>query len=152
MFSTFQHTLKAMADPSAPYFSLPLPEENPYQELGEDFAQAQEKPRPPRGEANLSNLLQSQLQLAEKLQEKILDGGLTTLPPRELKELVNSVSTLLTLAHRTGQADQEIQTYKLYVSVVNDFLRRRSDALGEDLAEELRVVAREYAGAPMHLM
>ena len=136
-----------MADPSAPFFPDEFTAEAPF-----DFPEPVSRPRAGKGEANLSNLLQSQLQLAEKLQEKILDGGLTTLPPRELKELVNSVSTLLTLAHRTGQADQEIQTYKLYVTVVNDFLRRRSDRLGEDLAESLREVAREYAGAPMHLM
>lgn len=105
-----------------------------------------------QGQVGLSQLLQSQLQLAEKLQMKLLNGGLNSLPPREMKELVNSVSTLLTLAHRTGQAEKEIQTYKLFITAVMDFLRRRSDELGVDLANELREVAKEYAGAPLHMI
>lgn len=73
---------------------------------------------------------------------------MAALSPREMKELVSSLSTLLTLAHRTGQAEEEIQTYKAYVSIVNDFLRRRSDGLGEDLASELREVAKGYRDIP----
>jgi hypothetical protein len=92
------------------------------------------------------------LQVAQELQKKLLGGSLDNLPPRDLKEMVNSVSTLLTLAHRTGQAEQEIKTYRLYVSVVNDFLRRRSDSLGEDLAAELRKVAAEYADVPDEML
>ena len=103
-------------------------------------------------EASLGSLLQTQLQVAQELQKKLLGGSLDALPPRDLKEMVNSVSTLLTLAHRTGQADQEIRTYRLYVDIVNDFLRRRGDSLGEDLAAELRQVASEYQDAPTDLL
>lgn len=103
-------------------------------------------------DASLGTLLQTQLKVAQSLQQKLLGGNLDALPPRDLKEMVNSVSTLLTLAHRTGQADQEISTYRLYVTIVNDFLRRRSDTLGEDLAAELRRVAAEYADTPTELL
>ena len=103
-------------------------------------------------DANLSDLLRSQLLLAKRLQEKLLSDDMAALSPREMKELVSSLSTLLTLAHRTGQAEEEIQTYKTYVSIVNDFLRRRSDGLGADLAAELREVAADYRDAPAELL
>ena len=103
-------------------------------------------------DTSLSELLRSQLLLAKRLQEKLLSNDMAALSPREMKELVSSLSTLLTLAHRTGQAEEEIQTYKTYVSIVNDFLKRRSDGLGEDLAAELRKVALDYKEAPSTLL
>jgi len=133
-----------MIDPTAPFGAAFYNDED---EVYVPESSTREVPK-----ADLSSLLQSQLRLAEKLQDKLLNGGLNTLPPREMKELVNSVSTLLTLAHRTDQANREIQTYKLFVTVVMDFLKQRGDTLGEDLAEELRRVGKEYAGAPVELM
>ena len=122
-----------MTDPTAPFTS-----DIPSEDAGSD--------------ANLSDLLRSQLMLAKKLQEKLLSNDMAAMAPREMKELVSSLSTLLNLAHRTGQAEEEIQTYKAYVAVVNDFLRRRSDGLGEDLAAELRQVAQSYRDVPTTLL
>jgi hypothetical protein len=128
-----------MIDPTAPF-------ESAYDDYDNDYEPDSGQP------ADLSTLLQSQLRLAERLQKKLLGGGLNSMPAREMKELVNSLSTLLTLAHRTNQANEEIQTYKMFVTVVMDFLKRRGDSLGEDLAEELRQVGKEYAGAPVDLL
>jgi hypothetical protein len=36
-----------------------------------------------------------------------------------------------------------LTTYRTFVEVVLEFIRRRSDTLGEDLSEELQKVARE---------
>lgn len=139
-------------DPIAPVDPFYHTEDRSPRGSGGDSESFEEDQPEGTGEIGLSQLLQSQLRLAERLQNKLLNGGINELPPREMKELVNSVSTLLTLAHRTGQAEKEIQTYKLFVVTVMDFLRRRSDSLGIDLASELREVAKEYAGSHVDMI
>jgi hypothetical protein len=66
-----------------------------------------------------------------------------SLSPRDLKDLAAGASSLIALSHRTEQTLQEISTYRVFLNVVLEFLRRRSDTLGEDLLGELQAVAQE---------
>ena len=87
-------------------------------------------------------LLKKQIQIASALQEQICKPG-QTLEVKELKDLIAASSSLVTAAHRGGEALKSLETYRVFVSVVIEFLRRRSDTLGEDLVEELKTVAQE---------
>jgi hypothetical protein len=103
---------------------------------------------PPRPEpvdledTDLSALLGRQLEIAGILQKALIreKNSLTT---RELKDLASSASTLLSLSHRTDQVLASLNTYKAFTSVVLEFLKERSDTLGEDLLAKLREVAEE---------
>ena len=106
------------------------------------------RPMPPRPEpvdledTDLSALLGRQLEIAGILQKALIreKNSLTT---RELKDLASSASTLLSLSHRTDQVLASLNTYKAFTSVVLEFLKERSDTLGEDLLAKLREVAEE---------
>lgn len=93
-------------------------------------------------EVDLATLLDKQLRIANVLQTALLkdQNSLTT---RELKDLASSASTLLSLSHRTDSALASLTTYRTFVSVVLEFLRERSDTLGEDLMTKLRQTAAE---------
>ena len=97
-------------------------------------------PPPPSEDADLATLLSKQLSIASVLQDALLrdQNSLTT---RELKDLASSASTLLSLSHRTDAALASLTTYRTFVSVVLEFLRERSDTLGEDLMARLRQTA-----------
>ena len=93
-------------------------------------------------DADLANLMGRQLTIAGILQDALLrdQNSLTT---RELRDLSSSASTLLSLSHRTEQALAQLTTYRSFVSVVLEFLKSRSDSLGEDLLAELRKTGAE---------
>lgn len=93
-------------------------------------------------DADLANLMGRQLTIAGILQDALLrdQNSLTT---RELRDLSSSASTLLSLSHRTDQALAQLTTYRSFVSVVLEFLKSRSDSLGEDLLAELRKTGAE---------
>lgn len=94
------------------------------------------------GTVSYETLLKKQIQIASALQEKICQPG-QALEVRELKDLITASSNLVTAAHRGGEALKSLETYRIFVGVVTEFLRRRSDTLGEDLVEELKAVAQE---------
>lgn len=90
---------------------------------------------------SLEKVLSTQLQLAQQIQNRLI-GAQESFEPRDFKDLVGTTSNIIGLAHRTEEAMRVISTYKLFVSTVVEFLKTRSDALGEDLVEELLEVAR----------
>ena len=97
-------------------------------------------------EATLAGALQTQLQLAVTLQDRLNDPS-ERLDPRDFKELVSAASSILALAHRSDEALRTIQTYEAVFGCVMEFLRRRGDQVGEDLVAELRGVARDLHAA-----
>ena len=121
-----------MVDPASPFVErapeMPAVNENP-----------QGTPRDTR--IDIGQLLKTQLTLTNRLQQQLLDGGLNSLPPREVKEILTTVSSMLTLAHRTDEVSRELETYKLIVEVVFAWVKKRADSTGEDLLAELRAVA-----------
>jgi hypothetical protein len=96
----------------------------------------------PEKEATLAGALQAQLQLAVSIQERLADPS-ERLEPRDFKDLVSAASGIVALAHRSDEALRTISTYERAFAVVFEFLRRRGDAIGEDLVSELRSVARD---------
>ncbi len=96
----------------------------------------------PSGEADLQDLLEKQLLIASAMQTVILRDQ-SSLSPRDLKDLAAAASSLIALSHRTEQTLKEITTYRTFVNVVLEFLRRRGDQIGQDLMAELRNVAQE---------
>lgn len=93
-------------------------------------------------DADLAVLLGRQLTIAGVLQDALLRDK-KSLTTRELRDLSSSASTLLSLSHRTDQVLSQLVTYRSFVSVVLEFLKSRSDLLGEDLLAELRKTARD---------
>jgi hypothetical protein len=89
---------------------------------------------------DVRQLLERQLQIASSLQEAILRDG-DSLAPKELQALASTASSVIALSHRTEQLLSEISTLRLFSQTVLEFLRNRSDSLGEDLLAELREVA-----------
>jgi hypothetical protein len=89
---------------------------------------------------DVRQLLERQLQIASSLQEAILRDG-DSLAPKELQALASTASSVISLSWKTEQLIQEISTLRLFSQVVLEFLRNRSDQLGEDLLSELRDVA-----------
>jgi hypothetical protein len=96
---------------------------------------------PAKRQASIQNLLEAQLEIAGDLQALIRDQK-SSLSARDFKDLATSASNLIALAHRTDETLRTVQTYKSFVDVVLEFLRQRSDSLGEDLLAELREVAK----------
>jgi hypothetical protein len=94
-----------------------------------------------RQASSVQSLLETQLTIAADLQELIRSQS-SSLSPREYKELATATSNLIGLAHKTDETLKTIQSYRVFVDVVLDFLRQRSDSLGEDLLAELREVAK----------
>lgn len=91
---------------------------------------------------HLSSLMDRQLEIAGILQNALIRDQ-NSLTSRELRDLSSSASTLIGLSHRTDQVSATLKTYQTFVSVVLEFLRERSDALGEDLLAEIRRVGQE---------
>ena len=89
---------------------------------------------------DVKGLLERQLQIASSLQEAILRDG-DSLAPKELQALASTASSVISLSWKTEQLIQEISTLRLFSQTVLEFLRNRSDSLGEDLLAELRDVA-----------
>jgi hypothetical protein len=89
---------------------------------------------------DVRELLERQLRIASSLQEAIInDNG--ELTPKDLGSLASTASAVIGLGHKTEQLLTEISTLRLFSQVVLEFLRNRSDSLGEDLLKELRGVA-----------
>ena len=104
-------------------------------------------PHQPDSDADLQDLLEKQLKIAAAMQAVILRDQ-SSLSARDLKDLAAAASSLIALSHRTEQTLKEITTYRTFVNVVLEFLKRRSDDIGNDLLAELREVAQELrAGA-----
>jgi hypothetical protein len=108
----------------------------------------QQLPAPPgdRAEVLLEDILQRQLKIAHDLQQQIENAGATGLSPRDRKDLAQAASGIIGLAHRTEESLRIIETYKALFGIVLEFLRNRSDSLGEDLVGELKKTA-ERLGA-----
>lgn len=92
---------------------------------------------------DLAQLLKSQARLAASLQRRVETSP--TLEIKELKDIATACSTLVNGVHRTGEIHRELETYRLFHSIVLEFLKTRSDALGEDLLSELRTVATQMS-------
>lgn len=93
---------------------------------------------------SLETLLDTQLRVAGKLQEIVLqDLRSKAYDPSALKDLVNATNSLVALGHKTEEALKKINTLQKFVGVVVEFLRARSDSLGEDLLAELQEVAQQ---------
>ena len=93
-------------------------------------------------DTSLETLLKNQIIIAGELQKVIKKEG-AGLSTKELKELVSTSSSIVTAAYKAGESLRALTTYRTFVEVVLEFIRRRSDTLGEDLSEELQKVARE---------
>lgn len=93
-------------------------------------------------DADLAVLLGRQLTIAGVLQDALLKDR-DKLTTRELRDLSSSSSTLLSLSHRTESALSSLTTYRAFVATVLEFLKSRSDLLGEDLLAELRKTGAE---------
>lgn len=96
----------------------------------------------PDEDADIADLLNKQLTIVSVLQSALLNNQ-HELSTRELRDLASSASTLLGLSHRTEQVLAQLTTYRSFVSVVLEFLKARSDSLGEDLLAELRKTGAE---------
>lgn len=92
-------------------------------------------------EVLLEDILQTQLRIAHDLQQQITSAGVSGLSPRDRKDLAQAASGIIGLAHRTEESLRTIETYKAFFGVVLEFLRDRSDTLGEDLVGELKKTA-----------
>ena len=128
---------------SSPYDALPSQPAS-----GSPFHASRPPPPPPgldeERQLDLGSLLKEQMRLASKLQEKLgnmadAEGGIDN--ARDFQSLLAGTSGVLSLAHRTDELSQTLDTYKLFVDVTLEFVRRRSDQLGTDLLEELKTVA-----------
>lgn len=89
---------------------------------------------------SLEQILAAQLGLAADIQRKVRDE-VGVLEAREYKDLISAASGIVTTAYRTDEALRTIETYKLFSETVMEFLRSRSDSIGEDLVEQLRQVS-----------
>jgi len=104
------------------------------------IAKPDHRPLPP-DLVDVQTLLERQLRIASSLQEAILAEG-SNIGPKDLKDLASTASTVIGLSYKTEQLLTEISTLRLFSQVVLEFLRNRSDTLGEDLLAELREVAK----------
>lgn len=93
-------------------------------------------------EATLEELLKRQLAITSALQSMISDNS-AQFSPREFKELAATANSLVTGASRAGEALRALATYRAFIDVVVEFIKRRSDSLGDDLVAELLEVSRE---------
>jgi hypothetical protein len=96
----------------------------------------------PKVGVDTTSLLTRQMQIADLLQQAVIDGK-NSLSTRDLKDLATASSTMIGLAQKTEHLLKEVETYRLFSSVVMEFIRQRTDSLGEDLLAELRSVAAE---------
>lgn len=92
--------------------------------------------------SDLQGLLETQLQIAHVIQQAVLRDR-HTMSARDLKDLSGAASSLIALSHRTEKTLQAVTTYRVFVGAVLEFLKARSDSLGEDLLGELRRVAED---------
>lgn len=91
-------------------------------------------------QVSLQRLLKTQGRVAASLQNLLLKSDL---PPKDFKEIATAAGSLVALANRTDGTLRTMETYRLFVEVVVEFIRRRSDALGDDLVAELLSVAKD---------
>ena len=103
---------------------------------GLDVSEESEKP------VRFETLLKTQLTIAGALQRKLCDPNLRV-EVSELRGLVSASNQLVASLQRGGEALRALETYRAMLTVVLEFLKRRTDTLGEDLLAELREVARE---------
>lgn len=88
--------------------------------------------------ASLSDILTKQLEVAGDIQKQLTNG---TLDPKDYKDLITAANNIITMAHRTDESLRIIETYKIFTESVMEFLRSRSDQLGEDLVKQLKTTA-----------
>lgn len=92
----------------------------------------------------LEGLLSSQLRLAQSLQTRLNNQEAEgTLSPRDYRDFASAATGIISLAHRTEEALKVIKTYSTFFEVVLEFVRSRSDSLGEDLVAKLMETSRE---------
>ena len=140
-----------MIDPTSSLTHQPQPDYDAGDYVGLDGPPPLGDPVDTTEEVSLRSLLRTQLLLTKAVQDQLVNGGINSLPPREVKELISSVSSILNIAHRTEEIVNELDTYKLFKDVVMEFLKTRQDETGEKLIEELRKVAdrmRDKEGHP----
>lgn len=90
---------------------------------------------------DVQHLLERQLTIASSLQDTIIKQG-SGLSPKDMKDLSSTASSMIALSHKTEQLLKEISTLRLFTQTVMEFLRQRSDLLGEDLLQELKSVGK----------
>lgn len=90
-------------------------------------------------EATLESILKAQLNIASTIQSKLESES--NLDPREYKDLIVAATGIISLAHRTEESLKTITTLQLFVDTVMEFLKSRSDTVGEDLVAALVRVA-----------
>ena len=133
-----------MVDPASPFAAPAQRRAERLPEAPENLFDEEDEPvREWGSNVDLRSLLKTQLHLTNELQRQLVNGGLNSLPPREVKELLTAVGSMLTLAHRTDEVLRELETYKLLLEVVFAWVEQRSDSTGEDLLAELRRVGSE---------
>ncbi len=89
----------------------------------------------------VEGLFRTQMRMVSALQAKLASSA-DSLSSRDFRDLLATTTNILSLAHRTDELQKTIATYKLFAATVMEFLRSRSDQLGEDLVEQLREVSR----------
>ena len=85
----------------------------------------------------LEGLLSSQLKLAQTLQERLNRQDGDELSARDYRDFTSAATNIIALAHRTEEALREIRTLRTFIEVVLEFMKERSDTLGEDLVAQL---------------
>lgn len=93
-------------------------------------------------EVSLESLLSNQVTIAGELQRIITSSG-GQMDTKDLRDLVSTLSALVNSIHKANEPLKALSTYRLFTDVVIEFIRRRSDTLGDDLVAELHQVARE---------
>lgn len=91
---------------------------------------------------SIDDLYNNQLSIAAEVQRLIINSK-GTLASDELKELVALSVQLVNAINRTEETVKALNTYKAFFGVIIEFLRRRTDAVGDDLVAELKAVATE---------
>lgn len=100
-------------------------------------------------EMSFEELLKKQIYIAGSIQERICDPN-QHYEIKEIKDLVMTSSSLLTLAQRSGEALSSLETYRVFLSIVVEFLKRRRDTTGEDLLSELKEISHELRASKVH--
>lgn len=92
-------------------------------------------------DVTLDELFRTQLKLVASVQGRLFTSA-DSMTSRDFRDLVSVSSNVLALAHRTESLQKTIATLELFSATVLEFLKSRSDTVGEDLVARLKEVAR----------
>jgi hypothetical protein len=85
-------------------------------------------------------LINAQTRLIALVQNEV-ETQRDTLSPRELKDLIATLGSHLSLLHRVQEAQRSIATYQLFVSVIVEWVKGLEPPLAQKLLAELRATA-----------